>query len=266
MKIEDYNDGMKELTAQHPSKTVLKISPSGIGKFTTETSRWYNETYHKNKIVLSSTALLMGTCVHFVLEHYETFLIDPERVRKAITEYVYFETLEMNRELFIEQCMSYGRKGVDAIVAKQDTETIVARERFIATKLYEGDDLVIYVGGSFDALIQAKYSQSVVVRDYKTTARKVSVISRAYALQAYAYAYLVEKEMDYTVSGVDNFYIIKSTKTLSERQETISGAYAHPHRHFIESYLAHIVDSLIHYHTLTAQQQVLHRQYLPVLV
>ena len=266
MEIQQYNDGMTELTSRHPLKKVLKISPSGIGKFTSETNKWYAETYHKDKVKLSSTALLMGTCVHFVLEHYETFLTDPERVRKAITEYVYLETLDMNRELFIEQCISYGRKGVDAIIANQDTETILEREQFIATKLYEGEDLVIYVGGSFDALVQTKYTDTVTVRDYKTTSRKMSIIPRAYMLQAYTYAFLVEKELNYKVSGVDNFYLIKRTKTIQERQETINGAYAEPHKNFIKSYLAHITESLVYYHSLTTAQQGLHRQDIPILV
>ena len=137
-------------------KGDIRISASSVSKFLYKTSEWYQETILGNKNFISSTATVLGTCVHFCAEEYvKSGTVDAKEIEKYIDQ-EYKRNPEIDIEVIRTQYPIMGEALVNEYV--QVNQDITA-EKYTAYEASKG----IWLSGSIDAI------HNGIVVDYKTT-------------------------------------------------------------------------------------------------
>ena len=187
-----------------PGKSILQdenafsISPSGLGKFFSDSSSWYKENFQGIKTFGQSTSTILGTIVHYCAEqHVKGFPIDT----KQIYQYLYeqcchpfingFHTSEAKAKSFllsqarlefdIEHILYQYPLMASVLIDKINTLEPTKAEEIVSTEITPG----YWAAGSVDLLCgQDLY-------DYKTTSALSAPksISYEHKLQLLTYAY-----------------------------------------------------------------------------
>jgi hypothetical protein len=206
MNIAEYNDGSAILTKDNKSTEYVRISPSGVAKFFTNTREWYGEVLLNETYFTQSDSTILGNIVHFFCELASNGIKLPDPAA-TVSAYLNTQTCENRAEIeslwkdmattMINGCIN-GRPPVHS------TET------FIHHKLLPG----IYVAGTYDALVPLSLGDGTFsVRDYKTSSTKPSGIPYHYRMQAHTYAYILT-QLGYKISRIELQYVTRPTKTL----------------------------------------------------
>ena len=237
-KIADYYDGLDKIASDAGNSEAFKISPSSLSKFFGFTSQWYNEEVEKNdKKFQGSTSTYLGTIVHHCAEvagnegDTETFQSDVDEFLATVKDPLIDK--EEIQSLWLDMASQLTSDTI------YDGTVIESTEEFIFHKLLPN----IYVGGTYDALIEDKVRGGLIVRDYKTAAKKPSGITYEYRLQAFTYAYML-REAGKNITGIQLAFVTRPTKTLPVRTFTFDEPYTDENHRFIGSILALIAESV----------------------
>ena len=162
----------------------FRIGASGVSRFFTSTSSWFRENMLGEDGFTGSTASVLGTIVHGLLEAYVTKNPLPQ---SEINEYLISQSSivpDLDVYYIQQQYPLMAAVAIEYLMYELD-ESCVA-ERFIHKELLPG----IHVGGSIDL------HSSNSVTDYKTTSAKYPPKSIAYSwkLQLLTYAKLLIDE------------------------------------------------------------------------
>lgn len=228
MKISDYYNGDDVLTKDNNGPDYVRLSPSSLAKFFTNTREWYGETLLGETYFTSSDSTIIGNIVHYFAEQ-ASLRLKPENPDKLVADYLSTQKVESPAE-------------IQALWKDMSNELIkgcihghpkpLATEQFMFHKLLPG----IYVGGTTDAIVDLG-NGTVSIRDYKTASTKPSGISYAYRLQAHIYAFLATHYLGHKVSQIELQFVTRPTKTLPCRHFS----FTEP---FTEENLATITDQL----------------------
>jgi hypothetical protein len=182
----DYYDGADLL-----AEGDFRISPSGMSKFFSATSKWYREGFLGEKNFESSTAAVLGTIVHYIAEQFakEQTLSDHarEQIDLYIKKYCSIQSadynIEVDKQIILAQYKLMAEELINSYVATHIPDEF---EKFMLHDFGDG----VQIGGSCDA-----YQNSGVVGDYKTTSAKTAPtrISYPYKVQLLTYAWLFRK-------------------------------------------------------------------------
>lgn len=236
--INEYYDGMDLM----PIGTI-KISPSSIGKFFSQTSQWYRETLLGEDGFQGSTASILGTIVHHAAE---TLTVPTET---QVYDYLNLQNCEYETADILTNYIPMCEAIIDEI--QNSTDVIHSQEVFIHTHLND----VVHVGGTYDAIYTTNeivdengevHSGSFkVLRDYKTASQKPSYgFTKEYSMQLLTYVYILKKQ-GITTDAIELKYITRPTKTLPARIFTFIKLVKPEDIEFIASVLNLISDSII---------------------
>ena len=238
--ISDYYDGKDRFP-----KGSIKISPSSLGKFFSQTSQWYRETLLGEDGFQGSTATILGTIVHFAAE---TRKIPSEAM---VLEYISKQKCEYDLMEILDNYVPMCEVIITNIMDSYPKETIIREEEFINIHLKD----IVHVGGTYDAIYETtEYVDEngevhtgnfTVLRDYKTAAQKPSYgFTRDYSTQLLTYVCIL-KELGITIDAIELKYITKPTKTLPARIFTFVRPVTIENLEYIDSVLELVANSIL---------------------
>ncbi len=212
----DYNNGENIIK---PGQ--FRISASGISRFFTNTNQWWRENLLNESGFISSTASVLGTCVHYCAECYAKNKTISKKNQQEIDNYIlkhtdpayedYNETIDKN-EIYNQ----YKVMAMNLINNELQQHMPSLVEPFIAHEVLPN----IFAGGSIDALEGVilddngnfKQIGPALINDYKTTsltpARIPKVLKYEYKLQLLTYAWVL-KQKGITADRIKNTYITR---------------------------------------------------------
>ena len=145
MKISDYYNGDDVLTKDNNGPDYVRLSPSSLAKFFTNTREWYGETLLGETYFTSSDSTILGNIVHYFAEQ-ASLRLKPENPDKLVADFLSTQKVESPAE-------------IQALWKDMSNELIkgcihghpkpLATEQFMFHKLLPG----IYVGGTTDAIV-----------------------------------------------------------------------------------------------------------------
>ena len=195
----DYYNGKNEV----PEGT-FRISASSISKFFDHTRQWWGENLLGEEGFNSSTASVLGTCVHYVAEQYSKTRKITDADKAEIEAYIVQEAEknpEVEADIVREQYKPMAEELVrNFLVSNMPTNS----EDFMFEEILPG----IGVGGSCDYYDE----KTGTVGDYKTTGalNAPTYISKAYKWQLLVYAWLYRKQ-DLPVNRIKIIYVTRNT-------------------------------------------------------
>jgi len=212
----DYNNGENVIKPNQ-----FRISASGISRFFTNTNQWWRENFLNESGFISSTASVLGTCVHYCAECYAKNKTISKENQLEINNYILKHTEpayeDYNEEISLEVIESqYKVMAMNLINNELQSHMPSLVEPFIAHEVLPN----IFVGGSIDALEGVilddngnfKQIGPALINDYKTTsltpARIPKVLKYEYKLQLLTYAWVL-KQKGITVDRIKNTYITR---------------------------------------------------------
>lgn len=207
MKISDYYNGDDVLTKDNNGPNYVRLSPSSLAKFFTNTREWYGETLLGETYFTSSDSTILGTIIHFLAEQASlgTPIDDPT----PIVEQFLSSQFCLEKDQILDLYPSMSDVLISEYIDKTPPPTLT--EHFMYHKLLPG----IYVAGTTDR-VQDLGNGTYSVVDYKTASTKPSGISYNYRIQAHIYAFLLTKA-GYPISQIELQYAVRPTKTLPAR-------------------------------------------------
>lgn len=224
-QIDEYYDGSDVLAADNGSSDYFRISPSGVSKFFSETTKWYRENLLGEAGFDGNTSTVLGTIVHHFAECAATGKT-PRNPEAVVKQYLDTREIEIDRE----EVETHWKDMSDVLIS-EFVSTITRRvhsvEQFIFHKMSNG----VYVAGSYDLLVKTNDEPEYIMRkgkkvlnpratykivDYKTAAKKPSSFSYAYRMQSLVYAWVMIQK-GYNVTHIELQYVVKPTKTLPVR-------------------------------------------------
>lgn len=258
--ISEYYDGLDKIKEDAGSDDIVKISPSSIERFFSSTSQWYYEEIDGNdKAFQGSTSTYLGTIVHHCAEMAGKGLYDKNTIQNDVKEFINEIT---DPEVNKAEIETLWEGMADELVnnAVTDDVTFVGQEEFLFSKLKDN----IYVGGTYDALIKdPNNSRGLIVRDYKTAARKPTGINRGYRLQAHAYAYMLTEEKGHNITGIELSFITRPSKTMSPRYFSFTEPYTKEDHESIGSLLRLMAESIHMYKTNKDMRNIIAQRPIP---
>ena len=161
----DYYNGENEIP-----EGQFRISASSIYDFFTSTNAWFRENLYGETGFISSTASVLGTCVHFVAETYAKTEDFTDADKLEVENYIIKHTTpgykdynpDIDGELIREQYKIMAGAVVNEYIIPNMPTTV---EDFLHHEILDG----IRVGGSCDAYQADEANTTGVVVDYKTT-------------------------------------------------------------------------------------------------
>jgi len=210
---------------------AIGISPSQFIKFFDKPHEWYRSEVLGEQQVFSSTAMVIGTLVHYCAESAAKGLpIEKPEIWKYVftetcppkAEEDFIKALKTNDEEAIEQfiCSNYTSENIDPNVVFEQYKPMGNQlisflrshvtpnhvEELIKAEIIPG----YYIAGSCDAFLASDGSGKVI--DYKTTSKLTadSRIPYSYKLQLLSYAYIYNK-LGYTVDRISIIWITRNS-------------------------------------------------------
>ena len=182
---------------------AIRISPSQLSKFFSDTSEWYRYTLLNERAFKGNTATELGTVVHAAAEYWTENREIPEL---EIVKYV--NSIE-NPDIDKGEIEYHWRSMTDALVSQylvNNSNTKIETEKFVWYEILPD----IGVGGSIDRYDTQKYK----IIDFKTMgsldkARVPKSFPRPYYFQQMAYAWTM-KQLGYRVDTLELVYISRS--------------------------------------------------------
>lgn len=169
----------------------FRISASGIARFFTAPTAWFRENLLGESGFVSSTASVLGTCVHYVAETYAKTHDFTEQNKQEIEDYIVAHTdpsftdynNEVDGDIIRSQYKIMAQNVVSEYLAYNQPDQV---EPFVTEEILPG----IFVGGSIDNI-----SPGMIV-DYKTTSltKLPESIKFEYKLQLLTYAWIMRKQ------------------------------------------------------------------------
>lgn len=195
----------------------IKLSPSQLTLFYRSGKEWLNGMENRSSFT-GNKATVQGTVVHFILEQ-QAIGGDIEEVDKAIADYLERECdaavitdAEYNEiKEFKDKYQDELRAWLDADKDKHSILDVEPSLHAIAPTFFKGQR-DYYLAGSIDAVVsKVGDADSIVIRDYKTSKRKVSSITN-YLIQLMAYKHIYESVTGKKVTGfqIVNIYELKA--------------------------------------------------------
>lgn len=168
----------------------FRISASGIARFYTAPTAWFRENLLGESGFISSTASVLGTCVHYVAEIFAKTGTFTEANKQEIEDYIVAHTTptytdynpEVDGDIIRHQYKVMAQNLVTEYLAYNKPITV---EPFVTEEILPG----IFVGGSIDNV-----SPGMIV-DYKTSSmtKLPDTIKFEYKLQLLTYAWIMRK-------------------------------------------------------------------------
>ena len=258
----DYYNGHNEIPAG-----TFRISPSQLARFFTYTSQWYRENLLGETGFTSSTASVLGTCVHYVCEVYSKTQTFTDHNKQQIENYIIKHTTpgysdfnpDVDGDLIRLQYKAMGNTVVNDFLSSHIPTNC---EDFISHEILPG----IHVGGSCD-YYDAK---TATVLDWKTTSALSApkTISYEYRLQLLTYAWLYQQQGN-PVNRIQIAYITRSQtgrvsdttgKPLKDYPSTVtilSETISETDFDFIESILTLVAHSVQRWNSTPADRYLL---------
>ncbi len=204
--MSDYNGPLKYDDSF--SKDLFRISPSGFIGFFSHTNVWYREHLMKEKTFLGNTSTVLGTCVHYLNEHFCKGTDISTTVEEIIDYVKSFDwNIEVDQDRVLENMFEMHEAFIPYMVdTKSDHLELDA-----STPIIDG----VVAAGSIDAY----NSHTGIVTDYKTynSKTKPKSIAAKYRYQMLIYAYILRKS-GYTVNQFDVVYVnVRAGGGLSEK-------------------------------------------------
>lgn len=169
----------------------FRISASGISRFFSSTNAWWRENMMGESGFMSSTASVLGTCVHYVAEIFAKTGNFTDQNKQEIEDYIVAHTNpaytdyneEVDGDIIRVQYKIMAQNIVNEYLAGNRPTQV---EPFVVEEILPG----IFVGGSIDAIT------GDVICDYKTTSlvKLPEVIKFEYRLQLLTYAWIMRKK------------------------------------------------------------------------
>ena len=199
-----------------PDDCIFKISPSGIGKFFSYPSVWYNEFVKGEEGFVGSTASELGTVCHAI---YESYSLNEELTDEDVEEYL-FEIQngkyddkgklikEPNPEVDIDEVRNNYRAISDLVIEEYLQHNLPDKvEEEVVAEVCDK----VYIGGTYDNLT----GDTVV--DFKTVGKKPSdSIPFNYKIQLLAYAYALKRN-GHQINRIRIVYGVKPLKSTPAR-------------------------------------------------
>ena len=98
MPISDYYNGDNVLTKDNNGPDYIRLSPSSLAKFFTNTREWYGETLLGETYFTSSDSTILGNIVHYFAEQ-ASLRIKPENPDKLVADYLSTQKVESPAEI-----------------------------------------------------------------------------------------------------------------------------------------------------------------------
>ena len=169
----------------------FRISASGISRFFSNTNAWWRENMMGETGFISSTASVLGTCVHYVAEVFAKTGTFTDQNKQEVEDYIVAHTnpayTDYNEEVDGDIIRTQYKIMAQNIVNEYLINNIPTQvELFVTEEILPG----IFVGGSIDAITND------IVCDYKTTSmtKLPETIKFEYRLQLLTYAWIMRKQ------------------------------------------------------------------------
>ncbi len=212
-----------------------KISPSSIGLFFENPTRFYREKVLNEKGFIASTSTVLGTIIHGLAETYVTGEPQSREECDAYADRMALEFDEVDPEIVKTLYPGMASLLINNYVKGNKPDKV---EEAIYTEVKDG----IYIGGSCDAF----YTNGMVL-DYKSAGKKpnTETIPFNYKIQLLAYSHIY-RSMGYDVDRIRIAYIVRPTKTLPERLFVVTQQITEEDWDLIEQTLELISDSILY--------------------
>lgn len=162
-------------------KIIICFDASELDTFEACQFKWHLSSHLNLKPKVTKPYLEMGALIHYLLElHYKSKMINPfvEPIkREEIIELGRVKSLEFDLSLeevgeHIFQYREYARYYED-----ETTENIipVAVEEPFLVKIFEDDDLIVYVQGKPDLIFRYSNSNDLILMDHKRVSRDSNI-------------------------------------------------------------------------------------------
>ena len=234
MSITPYYDGSDVLTLDNKSTDYVRISPSSIANFFTNTRQWFGETLMDEPGFKGSDSTILGNIVHYFAEQAGKGAV-VSNASQLVSNYLDTQICE-NRSEIESLWKDMSSVLIAGCITGKAKPALV--EHFSFSKLLPG----IYVAGTCDALVPVG-NGTYSIRDYKTTSTKPSGIPYHYRLQAHVYAYLLSQQ-GYKISQIELQYVTRPTKTLPCRHFTFIEPFTDEDLQKVEGQLKLIAESI----------------------
>ena len=193
-----YNNGVGVM-----KKADFRISASGISRFFSHTNAWWRENLMGEAGFVSSTASVLGTCVHYVSEVFAKTGKFTDQNKQEIEDYIIAHTTvnytdyneEVDGDIIRVQYKIMAQNVVNEYLVDNKPTQV---EPFVAEEILPG----IFAGGSIDAIA------GDVICDYKTTSltKLPDTIKFDYRLQLLTYAWIMRKK-GVTINRIRLIYV-----------------------------------------------------------
>lgn len=184
-----------------------KFSPSGLVNFYRDPKEWLN-TFKGRSNFKGNKATVMGTLVHYIFESH----FDKRDEKQYFEDAQKYLDTEVDEEVInimeANEIMDFIKRNYDTVnswIDNDDNATVLESEPEVKHCLQGLGEFAndYYIAGSVDAVVVYEETGEKLIRDYKTSNRKISSITN-YKMQLLLYAMAYNKENPNSpVTGVE---------------------------------------------------------------